>query len=227
MSAPILAALTILVAGAALRPRPPTRTPDDSPPEPRPLVRRRRAVPVRAVRPDPLELAAWCDAMARELRSGTALRRAITEVAPPASAHAAFEPIRHALERGASLSEALSTPPAPADPPPHVDLVLVMLRACAQHGGPAAEPVDRCAAALRQRAALIAERATSSAQARLSALVMTLLPVVLLGVLLLSSGPVRHAALSPIGLVVLALGGACNAAGWAWMRRLIRGGAPW
>jgi tight adherence protein B len=104
---------------------------------------------------------------------------------------------------------------------PDLDLVLVVVRACAEHGGEGAEPIDRAAAALRQRAALAGERRTNSAQARMSALVMTCLPLAMLALLALTSRSVRAASTSPAGLVAIALGAMLNLAGWAWMRRLI------
>jgi tight adherence protein B len=170
-------------------------------------------------------VAAWCDALARSVRGGNTVRHAIATVAPPPSVLGTVEPIRHALERGAALTDALGSTLDKA--PPHVDLVLVVLRACAEHGGAAGEPIDRCAAALRQRAALLAERQSQSAQARMSALVMTLLPVALLTVLLVSSEPIRRVVTTPFGAAIVALGGIVNAAGWWWMRRLITGGARW
>jgi Flp pilus assembly protein TadB len=188
---------------------------------------RPRITPGRARRDrtvDPAELAAWCDALARAVRGGTTVRGAVTQVEPP---HSIAEQHRHvvlALERGAPLATALDVPqPVPT----HLDLVLVVLRSLALHGGPSGEPLDRAAAALRQRAAIIGERRSQSAQAQLSAVVMTLLPGVLLAVLLLTSGGVRAAVVSAAGATVVALGAAANLVGWWWMRRLIRGSDAW
>jgi tight adherence protein B len=97
----------------------------------------------------------------------------------------------------------------------------VVVRACAEHGGSAAEPIDRAAAALRQRAALAGERRTNSAQARMSALVMTGLPAAMLMLLTITSGSVRAAATSPVGSIAIAIGALLNIAGWHWMRQLI------
>ena len=127
------------------------------------------------------------------------------------------------LDRGGSVATALAQVDARS---PHLDLVLVVLRAVAEHGGAAAEPIDRAASALRQRAALIGERRTQSAQARLSAIVMTFLPGVMLAVLILSSSSVRTAVASPVGLGAIAAGALLNAVGWSWMRRLIAGRRP-
>jgi tight adherence protein B len=108
--------------------------------------------------------------------------------------------------------------------PAHLEVALTVIRACAAHGGPAAEPLSRAAATLRGRAADAAERRTQSAQARMSAIVMTVLPVCMLGLLLVTSGSVRTFAAGPLGLAVIATGTAANALGWLWMRRLIGGG---
>jgi tight adherence protein B len=139
-------------------------------------------------------------------------------VAPPDCVARQLAPVVLALERGTSVSGALADVHAGA---PDLDLVVVVLRACAEHGGASAEPIDRAAAALRQRAALAGERRTNSAQARMSALVMTCLPGAMLVLLMSTSRSVRGATTSPAGLAALGAGIALNAAGWEWMRRLI------
>lgn len=231
MNATLLSAFTVMAVGVALAPTPPARRPGalvaDAHVGPRRRSRLRHPSAIRRPPSDPAELAAWCDALARAVRGGATVRHAVATVPPPRSVAAAIEPVHHALDRGAALADALGEAAVGGRTPPHLDLVLVVLRACAQHGGAAGEPIDRCAAALRQRAALLGERASNSAQARLSALVMTLLPVVLLGVLVLTSAPVRHAVATPLGAAVVAAGGVLNTLGWVWMRRLIRGGARW
>jgi len=179
-----------------------------------PRTVRRRA----HARVEPSALAAWCDALARALRAGITLRHALCTVAPPDCAARQLAPVVLALERGTSVSAALADVHAGA---PDLDLVVVVLRACAEHGGASAEPIDRAAAALRQRAALAGERRTNSAQARMSALVMTCLPGAMLLLLMSTSRSVRGATTSPAGLAALGAGIALNAAGWGWMRRLI------
>jgi tight adherence protein B len=175
-------------------------------------------------RVDPIELAMWCDGLARAVRGGATLRQSVLDVAPPAAVAGHIEGVRLQLERGASLRSALEPrPPVPV----HLDLVLVVLRACAVHGGPPSEPIDRAAAALRQRAAVIADRRAQSAQAHMSAVVMTLLPGILLAVLLVTSASVRAALTTSAGLAVVGLGAAANLTGWWWMRRLIRGRSAW
>ena len=60
-------------------------------------------------------------------------------------------------------------------------LAFTVLRSCARFGGPAAAPLERAAATLRARDAVAAEQQAQSAQARLSARVLTLVPIALLG----------------------------------------------
>jgi Flp pilus assembly protein TadB len=219
----IVMALTVaavLAMAGALAPKPPARaiSGDDGSPDVRRGLIRRIPNRRRPGRVDPIALAAWCDALARALRGGATLRHALCRVPSPASVAAQLAPVLLALERGASVSTAL----ADFDAGSHdLDLVIVVVRACAEHGGSAAEPIDRAAAALRQRAALAGERRTNSAQARMSALVMTGLPAAMLMLLTITSGSVRAAATSPVGSIAIAIGALLNIAGWHWMRQLI------
>jgi len=143
---------------------------------------------------------------------------AVRATSAPAHAPEAIGAVALALDRGASLTAALD---AAAGHDAELDLALTVLRACAAHGGPPGEPLDRAAATLRGRAADRAERRTHSAQARLSAVVMTWLPIAMLLVLLTTSASVRAAVARPTGGAVLVLGGALNLIGWRWMRRII------
>jgi tight adherence protein B len=119
-----------------------------------------------------------------------------------------------------------SVPPQTA-PTVSPDLALVagVLAACLRQGGPAAEPLDRAAGILRARAAEAGERTTQSAQARLSAQVMTALPAAMLAVLIATSASVRVAVSTPAGATALLAGAALNVAGWWWLRRLLRNAA--
>lgn len=223
----LLAAVAVLALGSRLQPRAVARRPDG---ERRarlgPRPQRRRFDTARFLRRtsaiDPAELAVWCDSLARALRGGATLHGALRAVDPPASVAGPLAPVLLALERGASVGAALADLTACS---PHLDLVVVVLRACAEHGGAAAEPIDRAATALRQRAALAAERRTNSAQARMSAVVMTLLPGAMLIVLLTTSGAVRASVAAPLGFSVVLSGALLNLVGWLWMRRLVGGTA--
>jgi tight adherence protein B len=221
MTVVLLGMIGIVALGAALAPTPVPRRALAvyETPTLRTSSRSRRVTPRRRhARIEPNELAAWCDALARALRGGATLRHALCTVDPPAAVTTHLAPALLALARGASVNAALADVDARSR---DLDLVLVVIRACAEHGGAAAEPIDRAAAALRQRAALAGERRTNSAQARMSAVVMTCLPGAMLTLLALTSGSVRAAAMSTPGLAVICAGIVLNLAGWGWMRRLI------
>ena len=211
--------LAVLVLAAALRPRPAARSvvprSRDAPPGRQPghrswPRRRRRDV-------DAGEVATWCEGLARVIRGGSTLIAALRSVEPPASCRSVVDGIVLALDRGARLTDALTV----SSTSPHLNLAITVARACAVNGGPPAEPLDRAAATLRSRAADAAERRTQSAQARLSAVVMTVLPIAMLTLLLATSAPTRDAAVSGPGLAAIAVGGALNIAGWRWMRRIV------
>jgi tight adherence protein B len=216
----LLGMITVVALGAALARGPvPRRALVVGSARARRNGRLRRIARDRAhARIEPSALAAWCDALARALRGGATLRHALATVDPPASVAPQLAPALLALARGASVTAALAGVDARSR---DLDLVLVVMRACAEHGGAAAEPIDRAAAALRQRAALAGERRTNSAPARMSAVVMTCLPGATLMLLALTSGSARAAATSKVGLAVIAFGIMLNLAGWGWMRRVI------
>jgi tight adherence protein B len=181
-----------------------------------------RTVFVRRARLSDDDVARWCDDLARLVRSGTSLAAALRTASPGPALGPMLAPITLALDRGDSVAGATRRVA------PHgasVSLALGVVRACAELGGPAAQPLDRTAATLRARAADLAERQVHSAQARLSAMVLTLLPVAALALLLATSATTRSAVLGPSGMVCLGAGAALNATGWWWMRRII-GRAP-
>jgi tight adherence protein B len=188
-----------------------TPAPTDRRSFPRPRLHRSR-------RPGPEEIAGWCDALARDVRSGASLGAALRSVGPPDGTSLVVIP--HALARGRPLADALTV----TTPSPDEHAALTVLTACAHHGGPAAQPLDQVAATLRRRAADAAERAVHSAQARLSALVMTVLPGAVLVLLLTTSPSTRATTGSPFGVAVVVLGLGLNLLGWVWMRRIIAGG---
>jgi tight adherence protein B len=228
MIQPMLAAVLVLVLGLALRPTVPPRRfgaeragvpgAHSAPNRSRTRTRTRRGMWRRHSVLDAADLAAWCDTLARAVRGRATLNDAVRSQRATPDIELHLAPVRLAVERGTPLADALAVA---TGTDPNLDMVLVVLRTCATHGGPAAQPIDRVAAALRQRAALAAERRSHSAQARLSAHVMTALPGALLAVLVTSSSSVRSAIRSPLGVTVLLAGVALNGLGWWWMRRMI------
>ncbi|HET9548073.1 MAG TPA: type II secretion system F family protein [Desertimonas sp.] len=205
LAAPItgrLASGRVLVAGECRRSR-------------RSLGRRR---PTSAPTAD--EVAVWCEFVARELRSGSSLPSAIAAGGSTDSTMVRLiGPVVHGVRRGESLVVALDA--ADVDPASAAGLAFTVLRSCARFGGPAAVPLERAAATLRARDAVAAEQQAQSAQARLSARVLTLVPVALLVILTATDAKVRGALTTPAGATAVVLGGVFNGAGALWMRRII------
>ena len=218
MTAGVCTMVAVVAFGAAVRPRPGPRRVRLAPRrqlgawERLARHRGRRSPSITAA-----EVATWCEGLARVVRGGSTLGTALRTTEPPASCEAYVNEAVLALDRGRRLADALEG----ATPSPHLDLAVTVLRACAINGGPPAEPLDRAAATLRGRASDAAERHTQSAQARLSAVVMTVLPIAMLGLLLATSSTTRAAALTPVGSAAIAVGAALNVVGWRWMRRII------
>ena len=162
--------------------------------------------------------------VARGVRAGSSL------------AHALTRPVRRRqreqscssrsctlLTRGRGLVDALAETAGDDDPASATGLVVPVLTACAELGGPAALPLERVAATLHARSAERAERNANSAQARLSARVLSTVPLGVLALLVLAEPAVRSTLISPVGVVCVAVGGMFNLAGWCWMRHLIGG----
>ena len=92
-------------------------------------------------------------------------------------------------------------------------------------GGPVALTLQHGSLVLRDRHAARAEALAHSAQARLSATVLTVLPIAFTVVAFATSDSFRGAAVSQVGTVAIALGLGLNLAGRWWMARLVRRGS--
>jgi tight adherence protein B len=86
-------------------------------------------------------------------------------------------------------------------------------------------PLERFAATMRQHVSDDLERAAQSAQAKMSARVLTAVPVVMLAVLVATDADVRNVLAEARGGGVVAAGLMLNAAGAWWMRRIAVGAA--
>lgn len=178
----------------------------------------------------PGAVAEWCDALARSLRAGTTLRLALTSIEPADPALALrSQAVRQALGRGATVSAAVTSLHADATSRPrressHLGLVSAMLATSGSIGGPTAASLDRLAGALRLRVADGQERAAHSAQARLSAHVLTFIPLSLLTLLVATDADVRAVLSQSTGFALVSIGLALNLAGWWWMRRVVTAG---
>ncbi len=174
----------------------------------------------RSTQPACDEVADWCDTVARSLRSGSSLTAAVVaEAAGQSRMSELIAPLVQRVERGESLVDALDR--SGIEPVTAAGLALTVLRSCARFGGPAATPLERAAATLRARAAIAAEQQAQCAQARLSARVLTLVPLALLVLLAITDHKVRAVITNPAGFAVVLLGGLLNATGALWMRRII------
>jgi Flp pilus assembly protein TadB len=195
--------------------RPVTVVVGDHPP---PLTRwlRRRPRP-----PTDSDVAAWCERVSAGLRSGRSLAAAVIEAdATTDGGSRPFADVVHAVHRGRSLGDAFRA--VDTDPSTPTGLAAPVLATCADFGGASAAPIDAVADVLIARASERAERLSASAQARLSARVLTTVPFGVAGLLIVAEPSVRHVLTSPIGAACLLGGALLNLAGWWWMRTLIR-----
>lgn len=163
-------------------------------------------------------LAALLDDIARRCASGESLRNGFVNALSRSELQPSFAHATHALHGGATIAEALASQPAV---PPDQALAVHVLRLCAAQGGNVSVSLDRAAATLRERDTLAHERIAQSAQARLSARVLTLLPVGFSVWTLATTPSVRHFVVTPPGLACVALGLALNLTGWRLMNRVI------
>jgi len=206
-----IAAVALLLAIAAwARPRPGARNghPIDG-------ISRRRT---RKKSPPTVdEWAVLLDSMSAEVRTGSSLAAAVGHALTRCQPHGSV------LTPTATLTiiEVGGIDAGGATPNADEAVVLQALRAAHALGGPTAATLDAAAALLRERAVIRGEALAYSAQARLSARVLTGVPLIFAAWSALSSRTFRAAVLSPPGMASVALGGTCNLLGWWWMRRIV------
>jgi tight adherence protein B len=158
---------------------------------------------------------------ARDVRAGLSTR---TALADSLRRHPGVLPgLRARLEADEPLAEAVHDLAATGDDELFVHALRVSLRTDAHP----ADVLDRAVLIVRERAAWRHERHSQAAQARLSARLLTLLPVGFALWSTATSARVRDAELhQPVVAVCLVLGLVLNLFGWWWMRHLVRGGDP-
>jgi len=172
-----------------------------------PRLHRRQSVPDYAV---------LLDAIARRVRSGSSLTSAVMD---EIDRDTTLGVVTDQLAGGSSLITALGQViPRDAD----VALTVQALSATAHLGGPVAATLDEAAAVLRERSSARAERRAHGSQARLSARVLTVVPLVFAAWSAAGSQRTRDIYLSSIAGGICALFGlALNVIGWQWMKRTI------
>jgi Flp pilus assembly protein TadB len=199
-------ALTFLIAvSVSDRLRPGPRTLQRHPSSPR--RHSRREVP---------DYASLLDAIARQVRTGSSLTSAALDEIDRST------PLGGVVDRigsGSSLTDVLATIDARQ---PDLALTVQALSATAHLGGPIAATLDEAAAVLRERSGARAERRAHGAQARLSARVLTIVPLAFAAWSALASQRTRDVYLSTAAGGICAMSGlALNVIGWRWMKRII------
>lgn len=172
-------------------------------------------------RPD--TTAAWIsslDRLARATSTGSSLGQAIDDEGHRADTPPVVAELARLRVGGRSVDEAVGAL-GPVDDPDG-RLGIAVIKVLASTGGPPAEPLDRAAAVLRDRRAAAGERAIGAAQSRISAQVLSLLPVAVTAWSLATDDRLRHVLVgTPAGPVCLAVGGGLDLIGWRWMRRIV------
>ncbi len=149
------------------------------------------------------EWATFLDTTSTEVRSGSSLIAALA----------------HSRSRHPAMAARVFSFDGNTDP----DLAVVAqsVTAALELGGAVAATLHHGAALLREREAQRAEAMAYSAQARLSAKVLTGVPLAFTAWSAATSPTFRQAITSPTGLTAAVVGLACNTVGWWWMRRIV------
>lgn len=167
------------------------------------------------------ELPALLEAVARSLRTGATLRTALLDAArAPTPAGEELARVLVPLAAGVGLAEALAAWPQ-RRPSPSVRLAVGALLLADAVGGAPARAVDGVAATLRDRLEVEAEARALASQARTSALVVAVAPLVFAGLGAAGDERTAHFLLGTrAGLLCLVAGLGLDAAGAWWMARL-------
>lgn len=172
-------------------------------------------------------LAGALEDLARSLRSGASLGQALREVS--SSGGNAVERDLAAVVARVDAGETVSTALGwwrDRRPESGVVLAVAALDLASDVGGSRARAVDQVAATLRERLALAGELRAQSSQARLSAVVLIVAPVVFACVAAVTDPRVlAFLVTEPLGWACVTAGVVLDAAGGVWMTRVTR--SPW
>lgn len=185
----------------------------------------RRLLAPRRVRAYERELPAALESVAAQLRAGASLTQAVVAAAPSPSGRSDLAEHWGRLARLApvgGIDAAVADWVGAADAVPSVRLAASALALAAATGGSAARAIDGVASTLRSRLAMADEVRALASQARASAVVIALAPVVFGALAGLTDRRILEFFLSPAGGVVLLLGIGLDAVGAWWMHRLCR-----
>lgn len=200
----MLAASAVCLMGYALHPpRPRRRTPQ--------AHSRRRSNPATAD-----EWARWLHTVAAGVRGGDSVRVAVQH------AHAQHGTSGSVVHPDAPFERLLRGTPVDRDEA----VVVQVLTVATSLGGAVAATLQAGATLLHERAGVRAEALAHAAQARLSARVLTAVPVVFAAWNVAGSAAFRRALCTPAGATAAAAGAVLSAAGWRWMRRIVQQVTP-
>ncbi len=184
----------------------------------RPLGPAHRLIERRTRRLLDLRIPGALDRVVRQLRSGATLPLALRSVGED---DPVFARISAELGQGRSLIDTVEDW-RQEDELPNRQLTATALDLASRAGGASAQVLDGVAASLRERVALEREVAALSSQARASAVVLVVAPVVFAVAASMVDGRILDLLLGePIGWVCLGVGLGLNALGAFWMSRLI------
>jgi tight adherence protein B len=162
--------------------------------------------------------------LAAAVRSGASLPQAIGYAATEADT-----PVRESLERlvsdldiGVPIEQALETWRRAA-PGPDIDLVVGALELHRRSGGDLPAVLDQVTTSIRERVSIAREVRSLTAQARLSAWILGVLPVGFFAFLWVTArGDIQGALGTSIGIVCVVLGLILEGGAILWIRSLIR-----
>ena len=175
-------------------------------------------------RPDDDDLAAMVERMAASLRSGRAMPVALAEARSGAGPLLGkdLDLVLAETASGVAFSAALEGW-AQRQSAREVQLLVVALVVGMEVGGQRAQVLEEVAEALRERRALTRDADRQATQARLSAWVVALAPLVFAVVAFVSNPEAaRFLVTTPMGLACLGAGLALDGVGACWMRALGR-----
>lgn len=164
-------------------------------------------------------VADWCAALIGHHRAGRGTAGAIADTN---TTHDDISAVRRvaidATQRQRSLNEALDemAPNVSRD----LQMVIAAISAATASGSAVSPALNRAEQVLRRRADQRREITVASASARMSAMVLTVLPLVVLGVAAIASATVRAYATSTTGRLTIGIGMLLAGTGWWWIRRL-------
>jgi tight adherence protein B len=184
-------------------------------------LRNRRARAISAAVPDSLER------VAAELRSGGTVGTAIAWLASdPGSLAEDFARVEARMQLGAALPDALATWANERDGS-GVQSVAGALAVAHEQGGRAADALESLATSLREQLGVVAEARALSAQARYSAVVVGVGPIVYLAFTIVVDPRTVDALFgTSLGRLCLVVALALEGAGAWWMRRILATNGP-